>query len=1376
MKQIFFDEDKLWQITIDGTSFTTAYGKIYSDSLREATKSFDSAEKTTKEADKLIAKKIKSGYQKLRLHLEDPVVNRCKLQRAQDEQPTSFRIDDDCSEAFIAEICKIEALTELKIAVKDKLPACIGQLQNLEELKIRGEHVKYLPDELGELSSLKKLSFDYTKSLVTIPNAIGKLDQLKELSISHTGISALPEDIGQLQALEKLEIEYNFQLKHYPPSFGQLHSLKKLSITNLCEQYNPTPTNPSSVLPEDIGSLSNLEELHLEFNELTTLPDSIVQLKQLKVLALDYNAFTEIPKGVFQLEHLKKLTLRNSTLTQIPLQLCLLKNLDTFDCHSYHATIENVPDVILEGKNAPSIQKHLMEHTDLETLNEADQALLLRLRATAAENAPPPIELPIPPTNKTALVAARKEQLEKFIRTVKSRAGALTLTQLEELIAYLKGETSTIPTAHPGGEYDFEDISLILAPLEAWNFIDQRIITFIGQSAFYYQKKNYYKGYHEAFARYVEQQLLENPSHPTLYRDLVQAVAPYGLDEWTLLSAIFDELTKLPLLTEDKQPTSLGHYVLAYFEQHPKTLVELVLKHSHATQFAALMVKYNESGLQPYLSQLLAVKEYKGYDGNKHLPFLTLDALCAADFKYKPYVLEAIAATDCLSCAMECYRILCTHDKETYGASTLEKIKETLVHISTKKNGGERYQFQWSAADTRWTDDTAAFIDWACGHFGEALKQPLFEYVENTEVLDLKVIKVAVKQYGQKALDIAAEALNMHIEDDSLATHYKTTFSILSSLDFSKYYDKVWEIAQSTFTNVADTACIALSGQATSLIVPTATKLLAQKSIPSRRAGAFTLALINTPETQALIRPLLATEKNEEVRNIVVQALLHSPTPISIAEAQERVASAAARGKLSKPVAKWLEERNLPPLVWRNKTALTSEETRFLFYRQKSSDRIETDREAREVFGLIDPTSGAKFAKEVWTLLQKNGGAKAKNRFAMGVVAALADHQLITPLYTEATSGKNLNACAMLGVMSSLEAASALDRIQQFFKVKYPNVRGAAESAFESIADALQLSTFELSDKMLPDLGFDNLERIVTIGAEEYTASITKDFKFSYQDNTGKALKSLPKADKSVNDTWKLLGQNLKSAVDQLVPNLEFYLVTQRAWSYQDWASFFTTNPIAFAAAQNFVWQVASPEEKLLGTFMITSEKNLIDHQGQPYTIDEPVLIRLAHPLLMAPQTLAAWTAYVQQQKIEPPFAQLSRAVLPVAASMVDKTMDYQFNEFKIDGYRFKSRAAKKGWKRGAVVDSGEISSYQKVYPTLGIQALLKTSNLNVQSYEEQAQLHEFYFVPLGSVEQGSYTYNEPRTEFDSRLIAFGKVPPIVYSETLADLQIILAD
>ena len=52
--------------------------------------------------------------------------------------------------------------------------------------------------------------------------------------------------------------------------------------------------NKLSLLPSEIGHLSNLYKLGLNENSLTSLPESLVNLKHLKVLDLRHNRLTEV--------------------------------------------------------------------------------------------------------------------------------------------------------------------------------------------------------------------------------------------------------------------------------------------------------------------------------------------------------------------------------------------------------------------------------------------------------------------------------------------------------------------------------------------------------------------------------------------------------------------------------------------------------------------------------------------------------------------------------------------------------------------------------------------------------------------------------------------------------------------------------------------------------------------------------------------------------------------------------------------------------------------------------------------------------------------------------------------------------------------------
>ena len=103
----------------------------------------------------------------------------------------------------------------------------------------------------------------------------------------------------------------------------------------------------------------------------------------------------------------------------------------------------------------------------------------------------------------------------------------------------------------------------------------------------------------------------------------------------------------------------------------------------------------------------------------------------------------------------------------------------------------------------------------------------------------------------------------------------------------------------------------------------------------------------------------------------------------------------------------------------------------------------------------------------------------------------------------------------------------------------------------------------------------------------------------------------------------------------------------------------------------------------------------------------------------------------------------------------------------------FKGRADRLGWARGSVCDGGGITTYTKSFPAAGVDVFLGARRHVHRHRHDLAEikLEDAFFVRTGSVKTGSYTYDEPGDENDPRVLPFGQVPPIVYSEVLGDLH-----
>jgi hypothetical protein len=131
----------------------------------------------------------------------------------------------------------------------------------------------------------------------------------------------------------------------------------------------------------------------------------------------------------------------------------------------------------------------------------------------------------------------------------------------------------------------------------------------------------------------------------------------------------------------------------------------------------------------------------------------------------------------------------------------------------------------------------------------------------------------------------------------------------------------------------------------------------------------------------------------------------------------------------------------------------------------------------------------------------------------------------------------------------------------------------------------------------------------------------------------------------------------------------------------------------------------------------------------------------------------------------------MERPVVYPAADEKELKFSSKFAGTDLNGLMFKGRAERLGWHRGSVIDGGGIAFYCKSFPGAGADALLSLDGMyiGIDMYTS-IKLECLCFVKTGSVKFASYVYDEPADAKDERLIPFGQVPPIVYSETLGDL------
>ncbi|MEM7530934.1 MAG: leucine-rich repeat domain-containing protein [Chloroflexota bacterium] len=219
------------------------------------------------------------------------------------------------------------------------LPAQIGDLIHLTELDLRSNQITGIPPEIGNLSQLTTLRLDNnntvrassqtTSPAIAIPDELGELTSLEKLSLSDVGLTNLPSSIISLTSLVELDLSYN-ELTTLPDAFGNLDSLAELSLES----------NQLITMPQQLNDLDNLRILSIRDNKfnveltwdllksldlsepyLSAIPDEIDELTKLDKLELEHNLWNTLPSTIVNLTILTELDISSNQLITVPSEI-----------------------------------------------------------------------------------------------------------------------------------------------------------------------------------------------------------------------------------------------------------------------------------------------------------------------------------------------------------------------------------------------------------------------------------------------------------------------------------------------------------------------------------------------------------------------------------------------------------------------------------------------------------------------------------------------------------------------------------------------------------------------------------------------------------------------------------------------------------------------------------------------------------------------------------------------------------------------------------------------------------------------------------------------------------------------------------------------
>ena len=306
-------------------------------------------------------------------------------------------------------------------------------------------------------------------------------------------------------------------------------------------------------------------------------------------------------------------------------------------------------------------------------------------------------------------------------------------------------------------------------------------------------------------------------------------------------------------------------------------------------------------------------------------------------------------------------------------------------------------------------------------------------------------------------------------------------------------------------------------------------------------------------------------------------------------------------------------------------------------------------------------------------------------------------------------------------------------------KHKNKRVKRAALEAMDIAAEAMGMSRDELDDIIVPDLGFGkDRTRIFSYGEREFKAVLDDKMEITLFDNTGKQIKSLPKASAKNNDNEDMAAEckeelkNIKKQIKIVVESQKLRMakavIIGRKWSIDKWKELFIENPIMNSFATKLVWEEVDDKGNIIKTFRYMEDGTFNTVDEEEYELENGTYILPLHPADIDEEELAAWTEQLEDYEIIQPVDQLNIPVYTLKDDELEEKDITEFKTKKIYASTFKSATNKLGFNM-EFAEYGECYGCSFIDESSNIKMFISTNNFYPGDYSTIISILKISFI-----------------------------------------------
>ena len=965
------------------------------------------------------------------------------------------------------------------------------------------------------------------------------------------------------------------------------------------------------------------------------------------------------------------------------------------------------------------------------------------------------------------------EELKPHIDKINSAWNAQQFQPvLTVAVDYLTGITSAVPTIVAGYENSLlAEFILLLKTPDKWDHKDQLILNLITQASVWQYVSNTFT---YSYIRKVDE-TGHQPAWDALISFLNNRFA--STDVFQLLLTISHGLynpVKRTFIASLKT-----NYLKEYLKTADKNTFATIIRNnsdSHFnTDFLGCLIIAVPDAVDEFLEANLPLKGMINQ-------IAVAPALLYNKGKFIPFILgnikENIARKQIDEITNRFTVLLMVNEKQPGVADEL--LVQTAddymnLYVSLDNKG---WEYGFGSVTQHYCRFSALAADILLKNNAETGRERFWNIIQQTKYLHTDTLTIITKRLGEDAIPFLLKALEAEASINGIQ-HHKQVIELLKNFDKEKYGDRLWNFFQHKSKQVRQLMTQVLSTDINALEKSTA--LLNHKNADTRQSAAQVLSLLSSPQAKTVLQNAIANEKNDDARDVMLTAVFEDVyNTVNEDSLNQMIDAARNRGKLNKPVEEWLSEETLPPLYFNTGKKVSADAIRFLLYRMSRVKTMRSDVEARLIINQLNKEKSGDFALHIIKLFIDKG-TKPEYKYLLALAALLGNDAVVDKIRITINHWIDDNRLKMaeygvgaLALQGSDKALRWVEWYSRKYRAKKANVGAAAVSALEAAAEELNITPYELGDRIVPDFGFEGLFKHFTVDGESYRAFIDSNFKMAFFNDDNKKLKALPAAaDSAPKEEFKSIAKEVRDVVKSQSLRLEHYLMVQRKWTVEQWQQFFLNNPVMFIYATKLLWGIYDGANKLTQCFLCQEDTTLINEQNDEISLPENALIGIVHPLHIDTGLLQTWKQQFFDLSIEPVFPQLERPVYTLPEENKQLFFIHEFEDVKTQPGSIKSTLEKHGWRKGTAVDNGMIEVFFKDDFAGGIKAALDVQGVFAAGFDTDMDpaLGKLYFINAAK-EKNSW-FSAPENDKDERLIPLGNLPEVFYSEVMAGVRAI---